>query len=118
MTQRQYDADLEDYRGAPGGEGPHAANWADKPHRLVYDLCEMVQALRAELAGAEERARAAERAAVLDWLCGVGDQYMDGDAVPCDEFTGEAYHQAATEIKLGRHARTGTTPPDAGESQG
>lgn len=31
-------ADLEEYRQAPSGVGPHALNWADKPHRLVYDL--------------------------------------------------------------------------------
>lgn len=30
---------LEDYRRAPGGDGPLAAQWQDKPHRLVYDLC-------------------------------------------------------------------------------
>lgn len=30
---------LTDYWIAPNGEGPIAAQWADKPHRLVYDLC-------------------------------------------------------------------------------
>ena len=30
---------LEDYRNAPSGIGPLAAEWHDKPHRLVYDLC-------------------------------------------------------------------------------
>jgi hypothetical protein len=29
---------LEDYWRAPGGVGPLADDWADKPHRLVYDL--------------------------------------------------------------------------------
>lgn len=30
---------LEDYRNAPSGIGPMAALWADKPHRLLYDVC-------------------------------------------------------------------------------
>lgn len=30
---------LEDYRNAPSGTGPLAAQWRDKPHRLLYDLC-------------------------------------------------------------------------------
>lgn len=29
---------LDDYRNAPSGIGPLAAEWRDKPHRLVYDL--------------------------------------------------------------------------------
>jgi hypothetical protein len=29
---------LNDYWSAPGGEGPLAPDWADKPHRLLYDL--------------------------------------------------------------------------------
>jgi hypothetical protein len=29
---------LHDYWIAPSGEGPLAATWADKPHRLLYDL--------------------------------------------------------------------------------
>lgn len=33
----------KDYRIAPGGEGELAATWADKPHRLVYDLCEHIE---------------------------------------------------------------------------
>lgn len=37
----------EDYRYAPGGEGPQAATWKDKPHRLIYDLCTEVERLRA-----------------------------------------------------------------------
>jgi hypothetical protein len=28
----------QDYRIAPEGKGPLASQWADKPHRLVYDL--------------------------------------------------------------------------------
>lgn len=41
----------QDYRIAPGGEGPQAATWKDKPHRLVYDLCGEVERLQ-DLQGA------------------------------------------------------------------
>ena len=34
---------IEDYRNAPSGIGPLAADWKDKPHRLVYDLCRRVE---------------------------------------------------------------------------
>lgn len=37
----------EDYRNAVNGTGPEAGQWADKPHRLVYDLCDEVERLRA-----------------------------------------------------------------------
>jgi hypothetical protein len=36
-----------DYRRAISGEGPHAADWDDKPHRLVYDLCREIERLSA-----------------------------------------------------------------------
>ncbi len=32
-----------DYRVAPANEGPLAYDWSDKPHRLVYDLCDMLE---------------------------------------------------------------------------
>lgn len=41
---------VSDYRGAVNGDGPLAGQWADKPHRLVYDLCNEVLRLR-NLAG-------------------------------------------------------------------
>ena len=44
-----------DYRVAPGGEGPLAAEWKDKPHRLIYDLCSEVDRLEAELIGEREQ---------------------------------------------------------------
>lgn len=37
---------IEDYRNAPSGIGPLAHEWADKPHRLVYDLCRSLEATR------------------------------------------------------------------------
>jgi hypothetical protein len=32
------DDEIEQYRLAPSGQGQHAAVWADKPHRVVYDV--------------------------------------------------------------------------------
>ena len=40
---------VDDYRNAPSGEGPLAGEWADKPHRLVYDLCTQRTELEAEV---------------------------------------------------------------------
>jgi hypothetical protein len=37
---------IRDYYLAPSGDGPQAGQWADKPHRLVYDLCRAVAAMR------------------------------------------------------------------------
>jgi hypothetical protein len=42
----------DDYRNACSGEGEFGSlgyDWADKPHRLVYDLCGEVDRLRASL---------------------------------------------------------------------
>ena len=52
MTEQKLLTD--DYRLAMGGEGPQAAQWKDKPHRLVYDLCREVDRLQQRVdAGAE-----------------------------------------------------------------
>lgn len=32
------------FRKALAGEGPHAYDWSDKPHRLVFDLCRLIEA--------------------------------------------------------------------------
>lgn len=45
-------ATTDDYRNACSGEGDLGSlgyDWSDKPHRLVYDLCGEVDALKAEL---------------------------------------------------------------------
>lgn len=39
----------QDYRLAPGGEGPQASTWIDKPHWLVYDLCREIERLQGAL---------------------------------------------------------------------
>lgn len=36
---------VADFHKAPSGEGPKAAEWQDKPHRLLYDLCRTVLVL-------------------------------------------------------------------------
>lgn len=38
--------ELSHYRNAPSGEGPLAATWKDKPHRLVYDLCTLIEMIQ------------------------------------------------------------------------
>ena len=37
---------IQDYRNAMSGEGPLAAQWIDKPHRLIWDLCGEVELLQ------------------------------------------------------------------------
>lgn len=36
---------VHDYIIAHGGDGPLGAEWQNKPHRLIYDLCGTVQEL-------------------------------------------------------------------------
>ena len=49
----------DDYRNAPSGKGPLAGQWADKPHRIAYDMARLVETLTARLA--ELRKLASER---------------------------------------------------------
>ena len=39
-------------RMAIAGEGPRAYEWTDKPHRVVYDLCQEIEAAADALAAA------------------------------------------------------------------
>lgn len=48
---------LDDYRNAPSGVGPLAAQWADKPHRLVYDLASKLTQAEARVAALEKAGR-------------------------------------------------------------
>lgn len=50
--------DTKDYRDAPSGFGPLAAEWKDKPHRLVYDLCSEAERQRGLFRVAAERVNA------------------------------------------------------------
>jgi hypothetical protein len=81
----------------------HARKWAQtaQDDQSNADMRDVAQAI----AEAEARAAARERALVVAWLDGVGTQYMQGDALPCDEFAGEAYHRAKGEIERGEHAK-------------
>ena len=54
----------EAFRLAPSGEGPHAYNWADKPHRVLYDAAAEIARLTALVAELRQRAEAAEREAM------------------------------------------------------
>lgn len=54
-------ADLFEYHLGVSGEGEHAANWADKPHRLVYDLTGKLADTRDELAALRTKLEEAER---------------------------------------------------------
>lgn len=38
-----------DYRNAPSGKGPLAGQWADKPHRIAYDMARVLSALQIRL---------------------------------------------------------------------
>lgn len=61
-----------DYMTAPMGIGPQADEWNDKPHRLLYDLCQEVNRLRSQLLMAEldaERAQLEiERLEEYEWM--------------------------------------------------
>jgi len=35
-----------DYRNAPHGEGPFAGHWNDKPHRLFWDVCDIMEEMQ------------------------------------------------------------------------
>jgi len=43
----------EDFRVAISGHGPLAGEWADKPHRLVYDLLRVIDAYHQRAAEAK-----------------------------------------------------------------
>jgi hypothetical protein len=42
----QHPLEVNNYMLAPGGDGPQASTWKDKPHRLIYDLCAEITRLR------------------------------------------------------------------------
>lgn len=73
----------------------------------IAELLDEVVALRAELAGAEERGRQNERAAVAAWMPLQMERF--------DDEAGYAIETLAADIADGDHVRAGTTPPDAGD---
>lgn len=40
---------VQDYRDAVSLKGPQAPEWEDKPHRLVWDLCNEIERLHREI---------------------------------------------------------------------
>ena len=61
----------DEYRNAPSGMGPHAYDWKDKPHRLIYDLCAEVDRLQ-QVQLTVVRENALEEAALLCEKMAVG----------------------------------------------
>jgi hypothetical protein len=51
----------------------------------------------------EAPGRAKERARIVAYLRSVADQYEIGDAVPLDDYSAEAYRDAADRIESGAH---------------
>lgn len=52
------------FRKALAGEGPHAYDWLDKPHRLVFDLCRLIESDAALL---RSKPAAGVEVKPLDW---------------------------------------------------
>lgn len=48
--REKLDFTLDDYHQAPSGRGPLAHEWANKPHRLLYDLLGYIQYLEGQQA--------------------------------------------------------------------
>jgi hypothetical protein len=44
--EERHPLEVNNYMLAPGGDGPQADTWKDKPHRLIYDLCAEITRLR------------------------------------------------------------------------
>lgn len=75
-----------DYRDAVSGDGPLAAQWADKPHRLVYDLCTQVATLTASLASMQRELEEARKPQPCS-VCG-GRPLASGRKCVCDRRDG------------------------------
>jgi hypothetical protein len=71
----------DDYRNAPSGEGPLATEWADKPHRLVYDLCGEVEALQADVRKLRDVAQAAQQLRKMTSRHGYGLSAPEAEAL-------------------------------------
>jgi len=78
---------IADYRLALGGVGPLAADWRDKPHRLVYDLCARVEALEAALAAKGEAVATSEPVRRGCWTCS-RNYYDEGGGACCSGLSG------------------------------
>ena len=70
-----------DYRNALAGKGPLALEWADKPHRLIYDLCKSV-----EWWEAQSLARESEHTTLVtpEWLDGAEAKRLGFELDVCE----------------------------------
>lgn len=66
---------LDDYMNAPSGIGPLAAEWKDKPHRLVYDLVKRLEATQPQQSAAPPAEELARRIAKEIELGAFGDNW-------------------------------------------
>ena len=78
---------IEEYRQGVAGEGPHANTWADKPHRLVYDLVRIAKTLTRErdesLAALEEAQETIDTIRLNpDDAEDYAEQYINGEKHP------------------------------------
>lgn len=78
---------LEDYWMAMSGEGPLAYQWADKPHRLVFDLIDALifSAERERKAQDDEREACAERAVAWQKALCKADGWPCRTCTECDQ---------------------------------
>ena len=60
-------------RMAIEGDGPRSGDWADKPHRLVFDLCREIEHLRLSLS----EARATGRREGLSEAANIADEHAE-----------------------------------------
>lgn len=87
--------DTKPFRDAVNGDGELAAQWKDKPHRLVYDLCKQIEEMHEEAQAMREVVKAF-------------DAYMNALAEPfsmdsMDQIATarNAYEAARANVKIG-----------------
>jgi hypothetical protein len=102
MTQRLTPERIEEIRARV--MSPMGVTWFGRADDDSRALLAEIDALRAELAGAEERGRMLEREDVVAYL-----RSTTNGTRACREWV-------AFDVANGAHAGTGTTPPDAGDS--
>lgn len=73
------DVELENYRLAPSGVGPLAAEWADKPHRLIYDLVNRVKLAEAAALSAVQQLDQGRVDALAQAVTGLWAAYAQED---------------------------------------
>ena len=80
MARMREGASTDDYRKALSGEGDTWSlgyEWSDKPHRLVYDLCGEIDALRVDVLRAIRSDREATARLIETTFCEARDTEFD-----------------------------------------